>query len=463
MSAAVQPTYAWSPQLGPQLNAIVARNVVQELLFGGARGGGKSSYLCGDWLQDIEQGNNWRGILFRRSYPELDEIIRQTLEIFPLTGGVWKVGAKEWRWPNGAQLSLRHLDNEADIVNYQGHSYSWIGWDELPTWPSMQPYRQMLATLRGPAQNKRVRATGNPGGRCHGEVKSYFAIDRWPAGNVPFRDRRTGMVRLFVPSRVQDNRILLENDPDYIQRLQGVGDPDLVRAWLEGDWDSSPGSMFGVARDELLVEPFEIPDNWPLFCSLDYGEQNPTVGCLLAVDYDDDVWVVSSYYASGAGAEHARGVKNLIEQCPFTRGRGIVGRSPRQVLAPSDMWTKRAPGEASQARSVADTFQEAGVFLTRANMDRVNGWRNVGNLLHHGRLKFFEGYADPILDSLLSVQRDTRNPEDVAKGGDDHGADALRYGVNHVYKARRRANTKQADGDKLISQLLRDEMQGRYG
>ena len=426
MSAAVQQEWAWSPQLGPQTNAIVARKVVQELFFGGARGGGKSSYLLGDWLQDIDQGQNWRGILFRRSYPELDEIIRQSLQIFPLTGGEWKVGAKEWRWPNGAQLSLRHLDNDADIINYQGHSYSWVAWDELPTWPSMDAYRQMLATLRGPAQNKRVRATGNPGGRCHNEVKRYFGIDKCPAGNVPFKDKRTGHVRLFVPSKVEDNQILLDNDPGYIQRLQGVGDPELVRAWLAGDWDSSPGSMFGVSRDQVLVEPFEIPSSWPLFVSLDYGEQNPSVGCLIAVDYDDDIWVINSYYASGAGAEHARGIKAMIEGCPFTRGRNdVVGRAPRMVLAPSDMWTKRSPGEAATARSVADTFQEQGIHLTRANMDRVGGWRAIANLLHNGRLKFFDGYTNRVVDSLLSVQRDSRNPEDVEKGGDDHGADCF--------------------------------------
>lgn len=455
--------FVWSPQVGPQLHAITARKVVDELLYGGARGGGKTSLLLGSFAQDLDQGAAWRGILFRRSHPELDEVVKQSLEIYPATGGEWKVGRREWHWPNGAQLSFRHLDNEADVTRYQGHQYSILLWDELANHSSLDAYKAMLGTLRGPAKNKRVVSTANPGGRCHAEVKSYFGIDRAPNGYVPFRCKKSGMVRCYIPARVEDNKILLENDPGYIDRLHAVGDPALVAAWLEGDWDASPGSMFAVSRDSLVVDPFEIPDSWVIFAALDYGENNPTAGCLLAVDYDDDVWVINSYYASGAGAEHARGISRMIEGCPFTRGKhGVVGRAARQVLAPSDMWTKRAPGEASQARSVADTFTENGVYLHRANMDRVNGWRNIGNLLHHGRLKFFRGYSEPILDSLLSVQRDTRNMEDVAKGGDDHGADALRYGINHVYKPRKGTRPAAADGGRLIEQIIAEKPSSRY-
>jgi len=456
--------YAWSPQLGPQTMAITARRVIDELFFGGAAGGGKSDFLLGDFAQDIDQGDKWVGVLFRRHSTDMDELVHRSMQIYGAMGAEYKVGIKTWRFPGGAELRLRHMDTDADFIKYMGHSYSWIAFDELPTWDSLTPWNMMKSRLRGAAEGKRMRATGNPGGRCHAEVKEYFGITKYPAGYMPMRDKKSGMVRAFIPSLVTDNRELLSVDPDYPSRMMSMGDPALTRAYLDGDWNVSLNAYYEAHRDDLLVDPFPIPDNWSLFASLDYGEANPTVGTLLAVDHDDDVWVVNSYYSRGAGAEHAAGIKAMIQHCPWTRGdKRVEGRSPRLVLAPADMWTKRSPGEATQARSAADTFVAAGIHLTRANMDRVNGWRNVGNLLLSGRLKFFRGYADPIMDSMLSVQRDPRNPEDVAKGGDDHGADSLRYGINHVYKPRRMVPVNRADGNKLIAQITQgSKPKGRY-
>ena len=114
------------------------------------------------------------------------------------------------------------------------------------------------------------------------------------------------------------------------------------------------------------------------------------------------------------------------------------------------------------ARAPSDTFRERGVHLTKANMDRVNGWRNIANLIYNKRLRFFRGSTEPIVDSLLSLQRHARNPED-ASSGDDHGADALRYCVNHCYKPRYVDDRKENDGGRLIDQLSTDLIESRYG
>lgn len=426
--------YAWEPQPGPQSHAYVTRAWCEELFYGGAVFGGKTDFLLGDYLHDIEQGLPWVGILFRKSFPELEEVIERALQLYPQTGGEWTAGTKTWRWPSGALLRLRSLENLDDFTKYMGFSYAWIGWDELPLHATMKPYHRMKSRLRGPAKHKRIRASGNPGGRCHAEVKEYFGIDKWPDGDHLIEDPATHMHRMFIKSRLSDNRIGLEFDPGYEARLEGVGDPELVAAWKEGDWDAIVGAYFSMFhRAQCEVEPFEIPGNWSLFTCLDYGEANATWAGLLAVDSDDDVWVVDEYYrADCGGADHARGVRNLLGQCPYIRGQ-----RPRLHLAPHDMWTVRRPGEASMARSAADSFSDEGLHLTRANMDRVNGWRNLKDLMYAGRLHFFKGRTDHVCSSLASVVRDEHNPEDVLKGGDDHPADGLRLGVNHVYKPRK--------------------------
>ena len=128
------------------------------------------------------------------------------------------------------------------------------------------------------------------------------------------------------------------------------------------------------------------------------------------------------------------------------------------------MWTKRRPGEASQALSPSDSFAKEGVYLTRANMERINGWRNLKDLLYCKRIKFFKGRTDKVLGSLSSVVRDQTNPEDVMKGGDDHPAAALRYGINHVYRPRiKKPEPVSAPylGSSIIASLKEDK--SRYG
>ena len=453
---------AWAPQAGPQAAGISLREAVDELFFGGSRGPGKTDFLIGDFATDLWQGSNWQGVLFRRSFPELEEVIKRTLEIYPRIGGYYKVGTHTWTWKSGATLKLRHIDTIFDVTAYQGHSYSWIGWDELPLWEDLESYHRLKATLRGKAKNKRIRATGNPGGPGHLAVKEYFQIGEYPRGGVPYQDPDTDMVRMFLRGRLTDNQELLKVDPGYVNRLKGTGDPELVAAWLDGDWDAVVGSYFSMLRkSEVEVEPFEIPQGWAPFLCMDYGEHNPTVALLLAVNFDDDVYVIDEYYrgGEGGGADHARGIKDMVDHCPF-----IIGKRPSLALAPHDMWTKRRPGEASQAQSPSDSFAKEGIYLTRANMERINGWRNLKDLLYSKRIKFFKGRTDKVLGSLSSVVRDQTNPEDVMKGGDDHPADALRYGINHVYRPRvKKPEPVSAPylGSSIIASLK--EEKSRYG
>ena len=449
---------AWQAQAGPQADAIALYTSIDELFFGGAVFGGKTDFLLGDYALGIDQGSAWTGILFRPSFPELDEVISRSHEIYPHLGGEYLVGKHTWRFETGAQLRLRHLDNPLDYVKYRGHEYAWQGWDELPSWPDLTAYHRMKAWLRGPAQHKRIRATGNPGGRCHAAIKDYFRIARFPAGYQPLYDTTTQTTRCFIPSRVADNAIGLAADPTYVSRLKGVGDPELVAAWLRGDWDAIVGSYFSMLdRPAVEVDPFEVPEGWTLFSGGDYGEHNPCWWGLLAVDFDDDIWIIDEYYkGETGGADHARNVKAMIDKCPF-----VSGHKPRLNLAPADMWTKRAPGEANQAMAPQDSFVRAGVHLPRANMDRVNGWRNLKDLLDAGRIKFVRGRSERVLSSLASVSRDRNNPEDVQKGGDDHPADGLRYLINHVYKPRKRVVEARSAGTALHVLDLLETMGGK--
>ena len=369
----------WRPQPGPQEAAIRA-SFVDELFFGGARGGGKSEYLLGDFLSDVDTyGEHWSGVLIRRTYPELDEILERSRQIFRAAypDAEYKVGRHEWIFKNGATLKLRHLENEADADHFQGQQYTWIGWDELTSWTDMKAYHKLKACLRtGAAEipTKRIRASGNPGGANHNNVKAYF-IDAAPESTIV--DGDDGMKRMYIRSLVTDNKILLERDPGYIKRLEGVGDEQLVKAWLEGDWDSFVGQYFTNWNEQKVAVPsFEIPDHWPLFGGLDYGEAAPTSYGLYTVDYDGNVYRICEYYQANATAsQHAHNIAQMIEACPFTGGR-----YPQATYADPSMFVKRRLSEVIN-HSPADVFAEQGIFLTRANNDRITGWRVVNDAL----------------------------------------------------------------------------------
>ena len=434
--------YSWGPQLGPQLAAIDTARWVQELFYGGAVFGGKSDFLLGDFAQeeDMLQGPLWRGIIFRRHGPELHELIRRSQEIYPHIGGQWKEAKKEWHWEDGpfkgAELLMRHLDNEKDFMLYMGHSFSWQGWDELPNMTTLNPYRMMISRLRGKAKHKRIRATGNPGGLCHNEIKEHYGMSDFPQGNTPLYHAKSKMTRMFIPSKLQDNKIGMESDPEYEDRLEALGDPELIRAWKDGDWNAILGNYFSRFRsDQCTVAPFEIPKHWPVIGCLDYGESNPTWFGVLTRDYDGRVFVVEEYYQGDTGgADHCRNILSLLETSPYLKQREPEAHLKcDMIMAPGDMKIKRKPGEAKLETSAWDTFADFNLHLTPANMHRVQGWRNIKDLLYNGRLFFFEGTTERILSSIGTVQRDDKNPEDVKKVGDDHPADGLRYGINHLW------------------------------
>lgn len=228
----------WEPQPGPQTYLVTCP--VPDIFFGGARGGGKTFGMIGVWLSHAQRfGKCARGIWFRRTNPELEEAERIMAEIFPKLGAVWSVGRRTWFFPNGATLKLRFLEKDADADKYQGHGYTVALFDELGTWVSPYPVDKIRATLRsGDGVPTQLIGSGNPGGLGHEWIKKRYIEPAPPL--TPFRDETTGTIRVFIPSRLEDNPALMRNDPTYVDRLRASGPAYLVRAWLNGDWNAAP-------------------------------------------------------------------------------------------------------------------------------------------------------------------------------------------------------------------------------
>jgi hypothetical protein len=127
-------------------------------------------------------------------------------------------------------------------------------------------------------------ATGNPGGPGHQAAKARW-IDPAPGGYTPITDPETGDVRVFIPSRLEDNLALIQNDPGYERRLMALGNPQLVKAWRWGDWNVVAGGAFDDiwAPDRHVLRPFPIPRTWTYRRSFDWGSARPSALLMWAV------------------------------------------------------------------------------------------------------------------------------------------------------------------------------------
>lgn len=254
-----------------------------EVFYGGTRGGAKTHGLIlsfNEFRQYWERKRKGvaQGVIFRRTMPELEEIIELSKSLYPFTGGKWWASRSTWRWPNGAYLRLRYLDKDEDASKYQGHNINWIGIDEAGNFPSPDPINRLRGALRtSRGVDPELRLTGNPGGPGHSWLKTRYILGQ-------YEQRMNWFVR-YIHSTIENNPNLIRFDPGYMDRLRDAGPDWLVRAWLEGDWDITPGGFFDGAwnSQRQVIQPFEIPQSWPVYIGFDWGFDKPSALVFIAI------------------------------------------------------------------------------------------------------------------------------------------------------------------------------------
>lgn len=254
----VQVNVVWRPHLGAQTRLVTCP--YQEILYGGAKGGGKSDGLLGFWLGQYGRNPIWaRGIIFRKSYPELEQLIARARELFVPLGAKWNENKKTWYFRGGATLKFRFLKNLKETAKYQGHEYTFIAFDEVGDVAEEQYINILRGALRSskPIKERVLLLTGNPQGDGHKWLLRRFILAAPP--EVPIVDKMTmadGRVqlwtRVFIPALLEDNPTLMKNDPGYEARLMQMcgGKLWLYRALRFGDWTGKremPGALLSEA------------------------------------------------------------------------------------------------------------------------------------------------------------------------------------------------------------------------
>ena len=411
---------------GPQTQFLAASE--REVFYGGARGGGKSYAMLVDPLRYCHKQKH-RALLIRRTMPELRDLINHSQQLYSKAypGAKWREQEKEWKFPSGARIEFGYAENLTDALRYQGQSYTWIGIDELPQYPTEDIYNFLRSSLRSvdPDIPVYMRATGNPGNVGSMWVKNMFVDPAVPNTKFDINIKTpTGIKKIsrrFIPAKLEDNPYLMQTD-DYYAMLASL--PEVQRKqFLEGNWEAFEDSSFPeFSKDIHVIKPFDIPRNWMRFRACDWGYSSPACCLWIAVDFDNNLFVYRELYTKKVTADlFARKVLEAEQ-----------GEYIRYGVLDSSTWARRG----DIGPSIAETMILEGCRWRPS--DRSPRSRVAGKLEIHKRLRPDEETGYPslfILDNCINLIRtlpmlpvDKNNPEDVNTHAEDHAYDALRYG-----------------------------------
>lgn len=397
-----------------------------------------------------------RAIIFRRTMPELREIIDRNHREFRLIdpGVVWKQNDATWTFSCGYKYMVGHMEDAKDWMKYYGFEYTFIGWDELTTFTEEQ-YDQLDTRLRTKdpvlADMLWNRAGTNPVGPGLEWVRRRF-VEIAPPGKVVIRrfkiaandngakatteERR----QIFIPAKVDDNLSVDVNA--YKATLLSKGATSTIaRQLLHGDWWVVHGAWVGDLWDPAVhvCKPFKIPKSWPRFRSCDYGFANFASVDWWAVDPDGNLICYRNLTVKKHNAEM---LAYRIKELEMQNDEWDVARGCSRLSGPLDYESFGQRGHAGP--TIAETFFEVGVHWNRCDKDRHAAadqirWRLTRRTGHPTRVDdkkkpvmcvpgicWFDTCVSPIR-TIPALPSDENDPEVPDTTANDHNWDSVAY------------------------------------
>ena len=254
----------WKPHPGPQSE--FHSRLEDEVLFGGSKGPGKTDCLISEALRQTDNPN-YHGIILRRTFPQLKEVLDRVHVLYPQLKAVWNGDDKRYTFPNRSKITFGSCKDEKSKEDYQGKQFQFIGFDQLEQFTESQ-YNFISAQCRTADSSLKcyVRSTGNPGGVGHRWIKRRFIDNRIP-GKTYKREYTlpNGEVitrtSCFIKATIYDNPTLLKADPTYLANLMSLPEAER-KAYLEGDWNAFT-SLCVFDKNGMRIQESRIKD--PLY------------------------------------------------------------------------------------------------------------------------------------------------------------------------------------------------------
>ncbi len=409
------------------LNAI---DQYKYILYGGAKGGGKSYILRWACVRQLlkwaSQGHlKVRVGIFCEDYPALkDRQITKINSEFPSWLGTLSGSQIEGMsfilkpQYGGGIIALRNLD---DVSKYASSEFAMVAVDEL-TKNNRVVFDQFRSIIRWPnIDDTKFIAGTNPGEIGHLWVKKLW-IDR----QFTEEDPNPEQVK-FILSLPTDNP---HNAQSYIEVLERLPEK-LKKAYFYGNWDVFEGQFFGEwDKGKHVCEPFPIPHTWKRYRAYDYGRTNPACCKWYAIDYEGRVWVYKEFYASGLDADkQAKEIVRLSE-----------GETYEYSIADPAIFSPTGVIDKSGSETIASVFLRNGINFLPASNRRVDGWQLMHQYLFWDKetipkIIYFNTCHNSIR-TIPALIHDDKKPEDVDSAGEDHSADCDRYFLLSLHDAK---------------------------
>lgn len=417
-----------------------------DIFLGGGRGGGKSYALAMLALRYAEQyGEQARILYLRKTYAGLRDFEQVTREVFgKVYGTAARYNATEhiWRLPNNAYFELSQLETAAEFQRFQGRSFGLVMADEAGQYATPDLLDLIRSNMRGPSGVPiRFVMAANPGGPGHHWLAKRYVFKAGPW--KPFLESKSKRTWVYAPSTFDGNTMI--DREQYRDQLESAcpDDPELLRAWVDGDWTVSRGAFFAAVLDEgrNAVDNWrEIPDDWDTYLTHDFGSAAPSVTYIVAQSPGD----------FHEGKFYPRGSLVLVDELAAVRrdnlnmGLGWTANTTAEAIREMcERWNVPPQGVADDASfgrsgyssgSIADEFARAGVrFQPAKKADRISGWQTMRRLLADAGKPDRPGLyvtrgCEYFWSTVPYLARDQKRVEDVDSSGPDHAADAVRYG-----------------------------------
>lgn len=390
--------------------------------------------LVADGMQEIENPN-FRGLLLRKSFTEMNNIIDRMMAIYRPLGGHPSDSGKIWKFPSGAQLRLGYLSADADVEKYQGSPFSWLGVDEAGNQLEKR-FRAILPWLASTDPTLRVRArlTANPGGIGADWLMRLFLRDKCPIhfpeesaepGSVyagkkltwtdgrPL-DPRGKMTVSFIPSHVEDNPLYGEEKIAMLQSQEGPVAENL----LMGCWCQLAGRYFSFMRPGLILPYAEHPSQWwnTHLISIDYGFGESWAAAALAYVSEPTMeWPEGRMFFIGEIVEQSMGSEDFAKKC-LEVFLDSAGGAQRQITAA--YCDPANDGHTGNGRSnmeiMGETFAGRDIPILASHKDRIANAQNAFRMIKKGQVVITD--ACPMLyKSFNTRMHDPKRPGDVKK------------------------------------------------
>lgn len=299
----------------------------------------------------------------------------------------------------GKLVYLAGANDEKASDKIRGLTIAGAYGDELTLWPESF-YKMLLSRMRIPGA--KLFGTTNPDNPRHWLKRDF--LDR--ASEIGLRTWHFELA---------DNLSLA---PDYVDALKREYTGLWRKRFIDGLWVAAEGAVYDMLDEAVHVEA-EAPACSAYWVCIDYGTTNPTVFLLLGVGRDDRLHVVSEWrYASKnhsgrqmTDAQYSRALRDWLNR---------LGIAPARIVY-----------DPSAASFAAQMHADGIRHLWPADNSVQDGIRDVSTLLSADRLRIHKA-CEGLLQELQGYVWDSRQTDkgkDAPLKADDHGPDALRYGI----------------------------------